>query len=157
MPDAEESKKFWSGIWDVPFEHNENVEWLKQLDNDTKDVPKQVDVKFEIDLLKQKIKKMPNWKGPGPDGVQGYWLKNLTCLHEQITFQLDECLQQGTVPDWMTTGRTLLCLKDPKQGCLVSNFRPITCLPLMWKLLTGVLAEELYHPLDENQLLPVEQ
>ena len=27
----------------------------------------------------------------------------------------------------------------------------------MWKLLTGVLAEELYCHLDENQLLPVEQ
>ena len=157
VPDAEESKEFWSGIWDVPVEHNKNAEWLKKLENHTRDVPKQLNVKLEINSLKQKLKKMPNWKGPGPDGVQGYWLKNFTYLHERITFQLDECLQQGNVPDWMTTGRTLLCLKDPKQGSLVSNFRPMTCLPLMWKLLTGVLAEELYRHLDENQLLPVEQ
>ena len=66
-------------------------------------------------------------------------------------------MQQGNAPDWMTTGRTLLCLKDPKQGSLVSNFRPIACLLLMWKLLKGVLAEELYHHLDENKLMPVEQ
>ena len=108
-------------------------------------------------MLKQKLKKVPNWKGPGPDGVQGYWLKNFTCLHERITFQLDEFLQQGNVPDWMTTRRILLCLKDPEKGSIVSNFGPITCLPLMWMLVTGVLAEELYHHLDENLLLPVEQ
>ena len=95
VPDVEESKMFWSGIWDVPVEHNEHAEWLKKLENHTSDVPKQLDVKLEISLVKQKLKKMPNWKGPGPDGVQGYWLNNLTYLHERITFQLYECLQQG--------------------------------------------------------------
>ena len=74
VPDAEESKKFWSGIWDVPVEHNEHAEWLKKLENHTGDVPKQLYVKLEINLVKQKLKKMPNWKSPGPDGVQGYWL-----------------------------------------------------------------------------------
>ena len=157
VPDAEESKKFWSGIWDVTVEHNKNAKWLKELENHTHDVPKQLNVKLEINLLKQKLKKMPNWKGPGPDGVQGYWLKNFIYLHERITFQLDECLQQGYAPDWMNTGRTFLCLKDPEQGSLVSNFRQITCLPLIRKLLTGVLAEEIYRHLDENQLLSVEQ
>ena len=39
----------------------------------------------------------------------------------------------------------------------MSNFRPITCLPLLWKLLTAVLADELYRHLDENNLLPWEQ
>ena len=33
-------------------------------------------------------------------------------------------------------------MKDKKLGPLVTNFRPITCLLLMWKLLTGILAEE---------------
>ena len=35
----------------------------------------------------------------------------------------------------------------------MSNYRPITCLPLMWKLLTG----DIYSHLEENDLLPVEQ
>ena len=53
----------------------------------------------------------------------------------------------------MTTGKTVLCLKDPEKGALVSNFRPIACLPLMWKLLTGIL----YSHLENKDLLPVEQ
>ena len=35
---------------------------------------------------------MPNWKSPGPDLVQGFWLKNFSSLHERIRLQLKECL-----------------------------------------------------------------
>ena len=35
---------------------------------------------------------MLNWKAPGKDGVQGYWLKNLTLLHPHIAVQLDQIL-----------------------------------------------------------------
>ena len=30
------------------------------------------------------MRKMPNWKAPGPDNAQGYWLKNLTPLHDKL-------------------------------------------------------------------------
>ena len=39
----------------------------------------------------------------------------------------------------------------------MSDFRPITCLPLIWKLLTGILAEELYEHLEKTNSLPWEQ
>ena len=42
-------------------------------------------------------------------------------------------------------------------GSLVSNFRPITCLAMMWKLMTGIFAEEMYDHLKTNKLLPEEQ
>ena len=40
---------------------------------------------------------------------------------------------------------------------MVSNYRAITCLPIMWKLLTGIFAEETYDHLKDNNLLPDEQ
>ena len=49
-----------------------------------------------------------------------------------------------------------LC-KGNRKGKTASNFRPITFLPLLWKLLTAVLADELYRHLEENNLLPSEQ
>ena len=58
---------------------------------------------------------------------------------------------------WMVTRKTLLCIKEIQKGNLVSNFRPITWLPLIWKLLTGILAEELYEHLEKTNLLPWEQ
>ena len=46
--------------------------------------------------------------------------------------------------------------KDIKRN-FVSNFRPITCLPPIWKLLTGILAEELYEHLERIKMLTWEQ
>ena len=46
---------------------------------------------------------------------------------------------------------------DKEKGPMVSNFRPITCLPLMWKLLTSVLANAMYEHLEGKGLLMDEQ
>ena len=68
------------------------------------------------------FKKMQDWKAPGRDRVQVFWL---------------------------TFGRMILCLKDPSKGNAVDNFRPNSCLPLTWKLMTGVIAEVMYEYLNE--------
>ena len=58
------------------------------------------------------------------------------------------------LPAWMTHGRTVLCQKNPRKGNAVENYRSITCVPLMWKLLTGVIAEEMYDYFEQEKLLP---
>ena len=57
----------------------------------------------------------------------------------------------------MILGKTVLCQKDPSKGNAVDNYRPISCLPLMWKFMTGTIAESIYNFLDVNDKLPVEQ
>ena len=61
------------------------------------------------------------------------------------------------LPSWITYGRTVVCQKDPGKGNAVENYRPVTCLPMMWKLLTGIIAEEIYTYLERENLLPEEQ
>ena len=99
------------------------------------------------------MRKMPNWKAPGPDNVQGYWLKNLTPLHDKLIAYLQDCLDSGVVPDWLIKGRTVLIQKDKAKGNIASNYRPITCLPLVWKLLTGILEDKIHDYLENNILL----
>ena len=66
-------------------------------------------------MVKQ-CKSMPNWKAPGKDKVQGYWIKSLTNLHERIAEQLNKVLLgEDDLPEWMTYGRTVLCQKDPSK------------------------------------------
>ena len=43
------------------------------------------------------------------------------------------------------------------KGNAVENNRPITCLPLIWKLLTVMIAEDTYDYLENMRLLPEEQ
>ena len=57
----------------------------------------------------------------------------------------------------MTTGRAVLLLKDKSKGNEVSTYRPITYLPLMCKLFTSIVADEIYNHLKENDLSPEEQ
>ena len=140
IPDAEESRRFWIDIWDQAVTHRENTDWLRKVENELGELTVQDDIHIEI----------KNWKSPGPDGVQGYWIKNLSNLHNSIALQLDRCLQENNLRKWMITGKTLLRIKEIQKGIFVSNFRPVTCLPLIWKLLTGILTEELYEHLEKK-------
>ena len=65
-------------------------------------------------------------------------------MHERVRLQLKECLDSGFVPSWLPRGRTSLLLEDKSKGNVASNYRTITCLPLMWKLLTGEIADQIY-------------
>ena len=95
-------------------------------------------------MVIQQARKIPNWKCPRPDGVQGYWLKSFMALHEIIAGQLNDVVYDGVeIPKWITTGKTVLCQKDPGKGNAVDNYRPISCLPLMWELMTGIISNVL--------------
>ena len=155
IPDAEESKTFWSDIWTLSKEHNRNAEWLNNIRNDIGD-NQQGELEITAEMVTIQCRKMPNWKAPGRDGVQGLWLKKLRRLHGRTAGQLNNLLNgEEKLPEWLMFGRTILCLKDPSKGNAVDNFRPISCLPLMWKLMTGVIAEVMYEYLEE--ILPEEQ
>ena len=69
-------------------------------------------------------------------------------MHERVRLKLKKCLDSGFAPSWLTRERALLLQKGKIKGNVASNYRPITCLPLMWKLLTGVIGDQIYGHLD---------
>ena len=70
---------------------------------------------------------------------------------------MNRCLQDAQVPDWMTKGKTTLIQKDPSKGTAPNNDRPITCLPMMRKILTAQIRKEIYYALLSCGLFPDEQ
>ena len=149
-PDAEESITFWSSICSKSVQHNDKVVWLMEVDNQFTGVEKQENIQIRKGMVQALL-----WKTP--DHVHGYWLKNSSNLHELITMQLDEILRTGETKGRMTKGHTCLIPKDESKGKEVSNIRPITCLPLMWKILTGIISEEVYNHFERESLFPDEQ
>ena len=114
QPVAEESKQFWGNIWSQSVDHKKDAKWLQDLRHEV-NVKKTGEGryyhrKFEKDTW------MPNWKSPGPDLVQGFWLKNFSSLHERVRLELKECLDSGFVPSWLTRGRTSLLQKDKSKA-----------------------------------------
>ena len=137
-PEPDAALEFWSNIWSRPHTHKEDAKWIKEAENDHKDIEKQTDMEIKVVGLKRILGRLSPWKAAGPDGVQGYWVKNFTALHTRIVNQMNEMIKRGNPPTWMTTGRTVLIPKDSSKGNIPSNYRPITCLPIMYKVLTAI-------------------
>ena len=112
---------------------------------------------IHIELLKKTLKKISNWKTPGQDGIHGFWFKKFTSIHDRLVLEMNRCLQDAQVPDWRTKGKTTLIQKDPSKGPAPNNYGPITCLLMMWKILTAQIREEIYYSLISCGLFPDEQ
>ena len=70
---------------------------------------------------------------------------------------MNRCLQDAQVLDWMTKGKTTLIQKDPSKRTAPNNYRPITCLPMIRKILTAQIREEIYYSLTSSRLFPDEK
>ena len=104
---SEDSIKFWSDIWSIRKEHNQHAEWLKSYIKQFDNINSMEKVEISQEMVKMQCRKMPNWKAPGKDGVQRYWLKNLASLHSRIALQLNQILDgERLLPDWMTFGKS---------------------------------------------------
>ncbi|MEO1255298.1 MAG: reverse transcriptase family protein, partial [Bacteroidota bacterium] len=156
IPEAEPTKRLWEGIWGSPVKHKQ-TEWLRELKEEECQRIRQIFPEITPATVKKQVRKIPNWKAPGPDGVNGYWIKNFRELHGRIAQQLEVCIRNHKAPTWMTLGRTSLIQKDKNKGTIPTNYRPITCLPIMWKLLTGIISDRLYEYLEETHTIPYQQ
>ena len=120
------------------------MEWLKEMKKGREEA-RQEDIVITAEMVTARSKKIPNWKTPGPDGVQGYWIKKVTALLKRMADHMNDLINNRvTRPVWVTTGRAVLCQKDQERGSAVDNFRPISSLPLAWKLMAGIIADSMY-------------
>ena len=122
-------------------------------------VPRMSDWSIDTQLFTTAIKKVRNWKSPGLDCVQGFWLKHFTSLHSVLRSFFNDLLSSGgaSLDPSLVKGRTVLLLKNPSKGNTPDNYRPITCLSVVWKLLTSIIYQKIYFHLHSNNLFPLEQ
>ena len=157
MPDKKETTAFWSNLWGKTKQHNENAEWMPGVEVKLQDIPQQDNLDITTALVKKAAKSMMSWKSPGKDKIQGYWIKNLSSLHERLAWQLQSVVE-GNIPEWISQGRTSLIMKNIDIGPkVVTNYRPITCLSTTWKLLTSIISNAIYDHLSDKGLIPWEQ
>ena len=93
---AEESKQFWVNIWSQSADHKKDAKWLQDLQSEV-NVKKQEKIDITTGSLKKILGRMSNWKSPGSDLVQRFWLKSFSSLHERVRLQLKKCLDNGFV------------------------------------------------------------
>ena len=86
-----------------------------------------------------------------------FGLKKFTSISNRLTTEMNRCLQEADTPEWITKGKTTLIQKDLKRGTVPNNYRPITNLPIMWKIQTAQIREEIYNSLIIHGLFPEKQ
>jgi len=96
-------------------------------------------------------KKLANWKSPGINQVQNFWVSYLTALHPTLIKNANEIINKPeTAPQWLTTGTTTLIHKSgPTNNA--KSYRPITCLPTYYKTITLMLTDKIYTHLTSKK------
>ena len=75
-PEAEPSKRLREGIWGNPVTHSKQAAWLQEIKEKENERIRQRFPEMTTSTVRNQLKRIPNWKAPGPDEVHGYWLKN---------------------------------------------------------------------------------
>ena len=152
-PDQNESREFCKKIQAINKVHNKDAERLSNIKSELLDLDCEQEMMISEKDLKNILQKLPHWKAPGKDGLQGYQIKAFKSLHNQLLKVLNLCFESGKIPDWMVSGKTVLIHKDYSKGIIPSNYQPITCLQNIWKILTGIISNKMYESLDETKVL----
>ncbi|XP_039276066.1 uncharacterized protein LOC111055986 [Nilaparvata lugens] len=156
FPDKKSMEEFWGGIWSVPKQHSQSY-WLQDENVALQDVPRMAEVVITAADVKKAISKTQNWKAPGIDGIHNVWWKYLPSTHPVLANLFQEAIQQPDVlKDSFSMGITYM-LPKKKDSLDPKDYRPITCLPTIYKLLTSVLTANIHEHLANNELLAPEQ
>ena len=130
---------------------------VKKVERQLRGTVKQENITISTDKLKKQLQRVKNWKAPGPDELLGCWIKTFISCHNRMAAQLQLCFEMNEIPNWLTTGKTVLITKDREKGNDVTNFRPKICVRLMWKIFTRLLSKERFDHQENERLLPEEQ
>ena len=109
-----------------------------------------------IVIILRRTLKVSNWKTPAYDRIHGFWFKKFTTIQDRQVLEMNRCPQEAHVPEWMTKRKVTLSQKDLHKETAPNNYRPITCLPMMLKILTAQIREEIYGSLTSYGLFPEE-
>ncbi|CAH2095620.1 unnamed protein product [Euphydryas editha] len=138
--------------------YNRDAQWIAEIETATGCAEGNEFQDIDLDKVKNAIKKTQNWKTPGIDKIQNFYIKYLTNTHSYMAKAFDRIFK-GTeeTEEWFTTGQVVLIPKNSSDTDNPRNWRPIACLPTMYKILTSIIAEELYTYCEQHKIIAVEQ
>ncbi|UYV66882.1 K02A2.6-like [Cordylochernes scorpioides] len=113
-----------------------------------------VDPPFSENEVKLTAFKFGKRKSPGPDGIYNTVVKALVRMHPSLLARLfNRCLDTGTFPEAWKVARVVLLEKSGRKGNYPNDYRPLSLLVCLGKVLDSLLAQRLKHWIESNELL----
>lgn len=156
LPSKEDLTNYWSSLWSSPKQHKRNAHWIESEMEKVNIAPMPFDM-ITTEEVSEAVKCTDNWKAPGVDGTHNFWYKKFSSLHQALARNFTHILHHPEdTPKFLTLGMTNMLpksaqTKDPTQ------YRPITCLPTLYKILTSCLTNRIYRHVELNNVLAEEQ
>ncbi|CAG5021553.1 unnamed protein product [Parnassius apollo] len=73
-PDQADIIAFWRGLWSEPVNHSEGP-WMEVVASQGASVTPMDPITITPEDVAEAVRRAPNWKSPGLDGLHHYWLK----------------------------------------------------------------------------------
>ncbi|XP_075990912.1 uncharacterized protein LOC142986339 [Anticarsia gemmatalis] len=156
-PTKTQLEEFWSNIWEKDIEHNNQAEWITGEESRWSEIGEMAFDEITQSDITGITDKLHNWKAPGIDKIHNYWFKKLTSLHKHLAKNLtDIVLGRQDIPDFLATGITYMLPKGTHSP-QPSQYRPITCLPTLYKILTSAITRKINNHIESNNIIAEEQ
>jgi hypothetical protein len=152
-PRKEDIENFWRKIFGEKVWHNEKAYWIKNQRQQNPCMEWRPISETEVTMA---LRTTLNWKAPGRDQIPNFWLKQLTATHNYLATFLNKLIEEHQTPEWLTAEVTLLTPKN-ENGEKPKNYRAITCLPTIYKLITSIISQRTQRYIDDQNLMPKEQ
>ena len=151
------TEKFWKPLYENKKEYNRDTAWLQKYKTSVNNITEATYSEITTNKIESATFEFSNRKSPGLDKLHNFWWNKLKTLHPKVAVAFYKLIiQPETCPDWLTTGQTTLIAKKEPTGN-PSNYRPIFCLPVMYKILSSIVTSRMSHHINANKILPNEQ
>ena len=156
-PEGTQTDEEMAGFWAKMWEKQETDECFEDLISRQDLLTEQDGISEVGRKLREIIERLPNWKTPGVDKVFNFFIKKCTALHDHLIAIVDNILKQPEgLPRWFYTGTTYLIPKA-QSPTSPSEYRPITCMTNLYKVVTRLVARELRDFVEVNGILSENQ
>jgi len=146
-------EKFWREIYGKEVRHNGESHWIEnQYQQNPRIEWSPVYAKDFAGALRTTL----NWEALGRDQIANFWLKQLTVTHKHIAALFNKLIEEDQILEWLTAGVTFLIPKN-RNTENPKNYRPVTCLPTIYKLMTSIISRHMQKYMDDENLMQKEQ
>ena len=142
---VKEAKQFWNKIWKQK-ENGRKAEWINNMEKALQGPEENSKAEIHLHLFKATLKKVPNWKHQAMLAYHEFLVLKIQFNPRQtLAIEMNKCLEEINILEWVTKRKTTLNQKDTQKGTNNINYRPKICFLMVQKIQTAQLREEIHY------------